>query len=734
MNSSLKHALVSLLMPACLVAFCVSATAQSPTRVGSWPGYNRRGLSAVAVSGNYAYATGLHGGMQIIDIRNPAVPVPVGGYNPNGDLPYPQATADNVAVSGNYAYVVFGFSAGRKGLHVVDVTDPHKPVGLGRLFGGNNCVDVAVAGNFAYVAAEAAGLRIADVSNPAIPLQRGTYNTSGTARGVAVAGQFAYVADGSAGLQIVDISNPSVPVRVGVLNTSGEAYDVAIAGQHAYVADGASGLQIIDVSNPAAPVSVAEIHTGSEALGVAVSGSLAYVAASTRGLIVIDVSNPAAPFEVGGIGTPAQLELDAGHSTGSVRAGNVAVAGNHAFVAHRDGDVGIDIINVSDPASPQREGYHGVGDTWAVTLAGRHLYVSDTHWVQILDLTNPTMPKRIGGVFEKAYDVSVAFDHAYVHTYTQGLLVFDVGGPTQPLPLGRYGEGYRFGKMAVRGRHAYTWVYDPVLQSDQGLQILDLANPAKPTVAGTYHPSGSVGAFSGHLAFVTVESGLHVVDVSNPAAPVRVGQLNLGAFFQSPGGFTFDPHIAGMIGPHHLCVVQNTGFPDYDSVLHMIDVSDPAAPRSVKTLSFPNPIEDATVAGNFILVSYDEYGGFRVIDVSNPTLPVIKWTLPTPVNSTFYPEQIVVSGEYAYCANSYGGVAVVRIPALAVQLGIERSADGVRLSWPATATGFTLESTSALLPETLWSPLTNDAQTVGDRFVLTTDSDTGAAFFRLRKP
>ncbi|MBI2202098.1 MAG: hypothetical protein HYU43_09195, partial [Armatimonadetes bacterium] len=55
-------------------------------------------------------------------------------------------------------------------------------------------------------------------------------SATGRAYDVAVQGQYAYVADGDAGLQVIDVSNPVNPVRVGGVDTSGSAIGVAVAG------------------------------------------------------------------------------------------------------------------------------------------------------------------------------------------------------------------------------------------------------------------------------------------------------------------------------------------------------------------------------------------------------------------------------------------------------------------------------------------------------------------------
>jgi hypothetical protein len=81
----------------------------------------------------------------------------------------------------------------------------------------------------------------------------GSYGTAVNAAGVAIAGNYAFVADDAAGLLVVDISDPSNPLLAGSYNTPNSARDVAIAGDYAYVADFESGLQVLDISSPTSP-------------------------------------------------------------------------------------------------------------------------------------------------------------------------------------------------------------------------------------------------------------------------------------------------------------------------------------------------------------------------------------------------------------------------------------------------------------------------------------------------
>src|SRR6185436_5713403 len=79
---------------------------------------------------------------------------------------------------------------------------------------------------------------------------------------------------------------------------------------------------------------VGTVKTPSVCYGVDVSGSYAYVAEGDAGLQVIDVTDPAAPAIVGSVDTP-------GAPVG------VAVQGSYAYVA--DNAAGFQVIDITNP-------------------------------------------------------------------------------------------------------------------------------------------------------------------------------------------------------------------------------------------------------------------------------------------------------------------------------------------------------------------------------------------------
>ena len=160
-----------------------------------------------------------------------------------------------------------------------------------------------------------------------------------------------------------------------------------------------------------------------DANGVAVSGNYVYVTIGKAGLAVIDVSNPANPQRVGGCDT-------------SGSACGVAVSGNYAYVA--DDEAGLQVIDVSNPANPQRVGgYDTSGYARGVAVSGHYAYVADDEaGLQVIDVSNPANPQRVGGYDTSGYawGVAVSGHYAYVADGDWGLMVFQLAPETNVPP------------------------------------------------------------------------------------------------------------------------------------------------------------------------------------------------------------------------------------------------------------------------------------------------------------
>jgi hypothetical protein len=293
------------------------------------------GVTAITVSGNYAYLSTVGDNLRIYDVSNPSAPALVSSITNSG-------TAMCIAASGNYAY-----TANYSALNIYDVSNPANATNIGYTTTPYS-ESVAASGNYAYVGLNSQGLRIYDVSNPIGPSLVGQINNSfptpstGQAIGIAVSGHYVYLANGGDGFRIYDVSNPAHPINVGYVSdynfTFGTATGVAVAGHYAFLANSGDGLRIYDVTNPAIPINVGYANSGvGDAWRVAVGGNLAYVSFRTDGARIYDVSNPANPTEVGSIGGVAN---------------EVAVSGNYAYVAA--GGDGVNIYSLLPQLSISR--------------------------------------------------------------------------------------------------------------------------------------------------------------------------------------------------------------------------------------------------------------------------------------------------------------------------------------------------------------------------------------------
>jgi len=171
-------------------------------------------------------------------------------------------------------------------LQVIDISDPSSPTLIGSCKTSGYANDVCVSGNYAYMVA-GQGLQIIDISNPSSPVLVGSCDTPGRACDIHVSGNYAYVADERCGLQIIDISNPISPILAGYYNTPGWASEVYVFENYAYLADGSYGLQVIDISDPASPTFVGNYDTPGWDSGIYVFGNYAYVGNEWAGFFIL---------------------------------------------------------------------------------------------------------------------------------------------------------------------------------------------------------------------------------------------------------------------------------------------------------------------------------------------------------------------------------------------------------------------------------------------------------------
>jgi len=595
---------------AALMVLCASAAPASADGLicsarhflGSWK--TNAHAEDVAIAGNIAYVA-FESSLRLFDITDPAAPKSL-SFISGSDI-----TA--VAVEGGIACV-----AGTSWLAVVDVSNPKAPISVGsyQLISPR---DVALVGDTAF-ALDAAGLHILDISNPAAPQLLGfSPLTSGWAAGLAVSNGIAYCALGFDGFQLIDVSDPSSPAPLGSLDLP--CYEVAVKGTAAFLAGWDAGLRVIDTSNPEAPASLGSFPTTVYARDVAIAGNTLCLADDEAGLQVFDISDPGAPVQIGSYDTPG-------------RAIGVAVLDGIACIAAEN--EGLRIVDVSEPSNPFL-GWWGedylIDD---VAVSGKNAYLAA--WgVQIVDCSNRAAPKAKGWYNhgKTAYAIAVGSGVAYIVAKDGEFACVDISNPNAPSRLGMLAIADPVLRdVAVAGPTA-------CIAGNTGLHIVDISNPAAPVLlTSTGIPSSAQRVvLAGNRAYIITSYKMCIFDVSTPANPVL-----LGVWDQGGGPF------AGLAVSGNIAIVV-----DRDGYMRAIDISNPAAPLGLDSISLPvsSSPQDLALYGTFACVPGDE-SNVQLIDISDPTK--LAWVASLPMRG--YARAVAVSGETAFVAGNRPGLSL----------------------------------------------------------------------------
>jgi hypothetical protein len=367
---------------------------------------------------------------------------------------------------------------------------------------------------------------------------------------------------------------------------AGTNYQIAVDGWNS--AEGAIVVNLRQASANSTPTSVTfkgnwPGFTTGPASDVKVVGTFAYLAISNVGLLIVDVSDPANPRKVGAFGSPGQAR-------------SVTVAGDYAYLA--DGLAGFEIIDVRNPVNP--------------VLAGASAILTNVN------------------------QIAVRSNYLYIADGSAGLCVFDAGNQIDPIEVAAFQGPAEH--LAFDGDYAYV--------SEQGsICIVDISIQEHPVLLTslTNTRAGDLAVTGGYL-FALGGSGLDVYDLSNPINPVYLSSTFFSVFY-----------VTRMCVENGKAFISAPGSPDFQGDLLLeVDVSNPEDPQVVRT--FGGGELGAAVANKFLYAAGS--AGLSIFDLSIPT------DYEQPISRFFTaakPFNIVVQGNYAYLANGDSGLQIIDI-------------------------------------------------------------------------
>lgn len=280
----------------------------------------------------------------------------------------------------------------------------------------------------------------ADSAAPIFTEDKGT----GSLRTTVVEGDHLYAVSASRGLETYSIANPAAPTLIDLDPTPGlqsdvQLLNVAVHEGKLVVGDGRAGFSVFDVSNPDDPQIIGSVPDADQIGAIEFIGDVAYLCNDNHGLWIVDYqSDPPALLQ--------EINLD--QQLTACR--DMEVSGNYLFVAEGNS---LGVYDISTPESPTFAGFLGLPTQDAVNsiaLYGDYLLATTavfdyegtnntTRRFLVFDISQPTSPKTVyrSEDLTDGGPVMRSGDKAFVSAGREGILIYDLADPTDPLLEGR---------------------------------------------------------------------------------------------------------------------------------------------------------------------------------------------------------------------------------------------------------------------------------------------------------
>lgn len=219
-------------------------------------------------------------------------------------------------------------------------------------------------------------------------------------------------------------------------------------------ADGA--VAIVDVSDVAAPELVGTIEVGRPVVALAAAGAL-LAFATPEGVELADVTDPGAPVRRGAF-PPAE---NAGVADLLAEPGRVYAAGTAGDAAQARLLPRLLVLDVSDPDAPSLLGEHRMATSFqalgvALAKRGDRVHLLADIGLDVVDVSDPAFPVPLGGIPASALpfpllftDLAVVGNAVLISTRSSGLRALDLALPEAPLAITTYPETSAVGSVAT---------------------------------------------------------------------------------------------------------------------------------------------------------------------------------------------------------------------------------------------------------------------------------------------
>ena len=474
------------------------------------------------------------------------------------------------------------------GVRILSIADSVQPRMLGQINARSLVSQLVVQDSLLFVACGSWGAQIYSVADPANPCELGSMDA--VIGDLCVQDTFCYTAGGGS-FRIYNFADPTQPAQVAVVADSGDV--IAESNGYVYVGHGSSGsgLNVYDARNPHSPMLVNTLG------GV-------QLAMFTRGHWLFRISEQPAYFSILDISVPTSI-----HEVGRIDGyGGVAMYANDKF-AYLSGSYehsGLFVVDISDSSHPQlRDSINPEGVTeWEpyVPHSPGYGYLADDYGGLItLDLHNVNSITEVWSGYKahEAVDIEVDGQRAYVADAWAGLQILDVADPTKPTSVGIYDTMGSKVTSTATARDSFAFASMSGMAGRRYFTVFGVSDPANPVLVAQescYNPPEDV-VLRDSFIYAAEPYEFQVFNVARPREPVLVGSCGLS-------GDVWDLDVEDS-----MAYVTS-------SVFTTINVARPDSPRVVATWN-PMVAVDAKDTIAYLCGS----GAVWSLNVANPAQP-----------------------------------------------------------------------------------------------------------------
>ena len=495
---------------------------------------------------------------------------------------------------------------------------------------------------------------------------------------VAVSGNYAYLATGETGLRVFDISDPASPEEVYFIDVENPCEEVRIQMNALFLMTD-SDIILYDITDPVNPqyLSTIDISWYNRSFQVELDLLVLGSRAGGGGTYTIEL------YDIGDLENPLELssvELD--------------YSGDHLEIYNEllyviDSESEVTILDISQPQQPyivqEISTYMVDFRIYDEYMYGIHYQGTSSGNITIMSLLDPLYPERTGNCqisylisdLEFTGNYACGTSHAQMHEFC----TIDISDPYTPgtpyfLDLPYYGSN-----LYLLGDYAYTACYD------SGMQIVDISDPNEPFITGS---GADVSAYAtycmteGNYLYIADNPYFRIFDISDPALPIEIGYAKVPCWgsvsvqdnyaFIAPGWYAFYIYdISDPTDPQEILYYYGTGqdveqiIPDGDviyvscagylKIYNIEDILNPVQIASLYIYPYSSPTFRMVLQNDYIYSSYHFNGLIKIIDVQNPQNPVEVGS----INLVGAVYDVDVSGNTLYAANAQFGVAVIDV-------------------------------------------------------------------------